>query len=175
MDKVKVRFLGSGDAFGSGGRLQSCVLVEDGERRFLIDCGATTMVAIRRFQIDPNSIGFILATNFHGDHFGGIPYFIIDAQLNSRRVGPLTIAGPSGVKERFLEVMEAAFPGSSQINTRFPLRIVELESGKPCIINEVNVTPYPVIHPEGGHHLAVHIEYAGRILAYTGDTEWTTP
>ncbi|HVO65085.1 MAG TPA: hypothetical protein VMT12_01270 [Syntrophales bacterium] len=40
MNHVEVQFLGSGDAFGSGGRLQSCVLVKYSCGQFLIDCGA---------------------------------------------------------------------------------------------------------------------------------------
>ena len=34
-----VHLLGTGDAFGSGGRLQSCTLVESERGRVLVDCG----------------------------------------------------------------------------------------------------------------------------------------
>ncbi|MBI2959899.1 MAG: MBL fold metallo-hydrolase, partial [Betaproteobacteria bacterium] len=37
MKPVSVTFLGSGDAFGSGGRFQTCILVEADEHRFLVD------------------------------------------------------------------------------------------------------------------------------------------
>ncbi len=42
---MQVQFLGSGDAFGSGGRFNSCFLVTGGESRFLIECGASSPVA----------------------------------------------------------------------------------------------------------------------------------
>ena len=51
---MRVKFLGSGDAFGSGGRLNTCFLVDRGEASFLIDCGASAMISIRRFSVDPN-------------------------------------------------------------------------------------------------------------------------
>src|SRR3989475_11921315 len=33
------RFLGSGDAFGSGGRFQTCIHLESGTTQLLVDCG----------------------------------------------------------------------------------------------------------------------------------------
>src|SRR5262245_19654850 len=38
---VQVTVLGSGDAFGSGGRLQSAYLVEGPGATFVVDCGST--------------------------------------------------------------------------------------------------------------------------------------
>jgi ribonuclease BN (tRNA processing enzyme) len=94
---MRLKFLGSGDAFGSGGRLNTCFLVNHGEAGFLIDCGASAMISIRRFGVDPNQIGVIVLSHLHADHFGGVPFFILDAQLVSRRTRPLIIAGPKGL------------------------------------------------------------------------------
>ena len=66
-------FLGTGDAFGSGGRFNTCFLVERSEASLLIDCGASSLIAMRRFGVDPNSIAAILISHLHGDHFGGLP------------------------------------------------------------------------------------------------------
>jgi ribonuclease BN (tRNA processing enzyme) len=46
-------------------------------------------------------IGLILITHFHLDHFGGIPFFILDAQLVAKRARPLIIAGPPGLNDWF--------------------------------------------------------------------------
>ena len=53
---------------------------------FLVDCGASSLIAMRRFGVAPNDIDMILLTHFHGDHFGGIPFFVLDAQLISIRM-----------------------------------------------------------------------------------------
>ncbi|HEY9325229.1 MAG TPA: MBL fold metallo-hydrolase, partial [Candidatus Limnocylindria bacterium] len=45
---TRVRFVGSGDSFGNGGRFQTCILVDGIGYRFLIDCGATSLVALKR-------------------------------------------------------------------------------------------------------------------------------
>ncbi|BBK35454.1 hypothetical protein STAQ_05320 [Allostella sp. ATCC 35155] len=91
---VRFRFLGSGDAFGSGGRFQTCFHLAGPSGAVLIDCGASSMIAIRRFGVDPNAVDAVLITHLHGDHFAGLPFFLLDAQLTSRRTRPLAIAGP---------------------------------------------------------------------------------
>src|SRR5262245_36016304 len=95
-----VTFVGSGDAFGSGGRLQTCVLVEDGDWRCLLDCGASSLVGLKGAGIDPASIGAIVVSHLHGDHFGGLPFFLLDAQLNSRRSEPLLLFGHADLESR---------------------------------------------------------------------------
>ena len=78
---MRLQFLGSGDAFGSGGRFNTCFHLERANRgNVLIDCGASSMVAIRKWGVDPNAISTVLVTHLHGDHFGGLPFFLLDAQ-----------------------------------------------------------------------------------------------
>ncbi|KUG02762.1 ribonuclease z [hydrocarbon metagenome] len=173
MNKILLQFLGSGDAFGSGNRLQSCIYVKTDSHKFLIDCGATSMVGLSQHQVQANEIENILISNLHGDHFGGVPYFIIDAQLNQKRKSPLMIAGPEGITESFHKLMEATFPGSSKIKTSFTLEIKEMEIGARYRFGDVDVLPWPVIHAPGDPHHALRIECGGKVIAYTGDTEWT--
>ena len=92
---MRLQFLGSGDAFGSGGRFNTCFhLTRAQGGNVLIDCGASSMVAIRKWGVDPNGISTVLVSHLHGDHFGGLPFFLLDAQLISRRTTPLALAGP---------------------------------------------------------------------------------
>jgi len=170
--RMKITFLGSGDAFGSGGRLQTCILVETGQTKFLLDCGASSQVAIRKNHINPNEIGTILLTHLHGDHFCGIPFFILDAQMISKRTAPLIIIGPVGAKQRILDAMEVMFPGSSRTEQKFLVDIRELAAGSFADVEGLRVTPYPVSHPSGSPSTALRVETAGKVIAYTGDTEW---
>jgi ribonuclease BN (tRNA processing enzyme) len=77
---LQVRFVGSGDAFGSGGRFQACILLhapaQDGD--VLLDCGASSLVALKQQRQDPNRIVLVLVSHLHGDHFGGLPFLILD-------------------------------------------------------------------------------------------------
>src|ERR1700674_2693314 len=133
---MRVKFLGSGDAFGSGGRLNTCFLVDRGEASFLIDCGASAMISIRRFNVDTNRIETIILSHLHGDHFGGLPFFILDAKLISKRTAPLFIAGPRGFAARLDTLMEALFPGSSKVERKFPIELPELTPERPTRVGK---------------------------------------
>jgi ribonuclease BN (tRNA processing enzyme) len=171
--KVWVRFLGSGDNFGSGGRFQACIHVDTGETRFLMDCGASSLIPMKRAGISTAAIDLILISHLHGDHFGGIPFFILDAQLISRREAPLVIAGPPGLKQRAHEAMEVFYPGASEVEREFAVRYIEMIEGETTQAAGLTVCPFRVIHGSGDPPYALRIECAGKIIAYSGDTEWT--
>jgi ribonuclease BN (tRNA processing enzyme) len=171
---VHLQFVGCGDAFGSGGRFNTCFHVVGDRTNFLIDFGATSAVALKRLGIRANAIDTILITHFHGDHFGGIPFLMLEAQMNGRREQPLTIAAPPGLPERYARAMDVAFPGSPQQPKRFALTLQELEVGKRATVGALHVTPFPVVHvAAAGPCYGYRIECEGKVIAYTGDTEWT--
>src|SRR6266481_1503687 len=62
---MHLQFVGSGDAFGSGGRFNTCFHVVAEELNFLIDCGASSLVAMKRLGIDRNAIDLIVLTHYH--------------------------------------------------------------------------------------------------------------
>lgn len=170
---MEIRFLGSGDAFGSGGRFNTCFHVSLHERAFLIDCGASSLIAMRKFGIDPNRIQTVFISHLHGDHFGGLPFLVLDAQFYSRRSVPLTLVGPPGFRERLTQAMEVFFPGSSTVARKFSTEIVEIDAGRTIIVNNIAVTPFVVEHACGAPPYALRLEVEDKVLAYTGDTEWT--
>ncbi|MGY4157132.1 ribonuclease BN (tRNA processing enzyme) [Bradyrhizobium sp. USDA 4461] len=170
---MQLRFVGCGDAFGSGGRFNTCFHVSGERANFLIDCGASSLPALKRLEIDRDAIDLILITHFHGDHFAGLPFFLLDAQF-SRRTRPLVIAGPEGIETKLPQVMEVMFEHSSRTRQRFDLSVVTLAPQEPRSFGEMTVTPFPVLHGEsGGPFLAYRIEAEGRVISYSADTEWT--
>ncbi|HXQ47140.1 MAG TPA: MBL fold metallo-hydrolase, partial [Caulobacteraceae bacterium] len=136
---MRLQFVGSGDAFGSGGRFNTCFRVERPGGDYLIDCGATSMVALRQLGIDPNTIRTIFISHLHGDHFGGLPFFVLDAQFYSRRTEALTIVGPPGLAERLTQAMEVFFPGSATARRRFEVDVIEVRPGSVATVNGVRV------------------------------------
>jgi ribonuclease BN (tRNA processing enzyme) len=170
---MQLRFVGCGDAFGSGGRQNTCFHVTGSRVNLLIDCGTTSLPALKRLGVAREDIDLILITHFHGDHFAGLPFLLLDAQF-TRRSRPLVIAGPQGIETRLAQVMEAMFENSSKTRQKFELSIVALEPGEKRSFGAVDVTPYPVVHGEsGGPFLAYRVEAEGRVIAYSADTEWT--
>ena len=170
---MQLRFVGCGDAFGSGGRSNTCFHVTGEQVNFLIDCGASSLPAMKRAGIPRGDIDLILITHFHGDHFAGLPFFLLDAQF-SRRTRPLIIAGPAGIETRLVQVMETLFEHSSKVKQKFELSVVALHPEQTQWFGAVGVTPYPVVHGDsGGPFLGLRVEAQGRTIAYTADTEWT--
>lgn len=169
---MRLTFLGSGDAFGSGGRFNTCFHLERAGGNVLVDCGASSMVAIRKMGVDPNAISTILVTHLHGDHFGGLPFFLLDAQLVSRRTTPLVLTGPPGFRERLMTAMEAFFAGSTRVECKYDLEIRELAVRERAAVDGMFVTPYLMTHYSGAPPYALRIEVDGKILTYSGDTEW---
>jgi ribonuclease BN (tRNA processing enzyme) len=170
---MRLQFVGCGDAFGSGGRSNTCFHVKGDHVNFLIDCGASSLPALRRLEITRDEIDLILITHFHGDHFAGLPFLLLDAQF-SRRTRPLVVAGPEGIETRLPQVMEALFENSSRTKQKFDLSVVALKPEQTRAFGAVNVTPFPVVHgSSGGPFLAYRIEAEGRVIAYSADTEWT--
>jgi ribonuclease BN (tRNA processing enzyme) len=115
----------------------------------------------------------VAVTHLHGDHFGGLPFLILEGQF-SHRSAPLLVAGPPGTRARLVEAMETLFPGSSRAHRRFPVEITELAAdGTPAEVGAASVRGWEVEHPSGAPPLALRIELGGVSFAYSGDTQWT--
>jgi ribonuclease BN (tRNA processing enzyme) len=173
MMAVTVRFVGSGDSFGSGGRFQTCILVDGPSSRIAIDFGASSLIALRQQGIEHNTIDAVLLTHLHGDHCGGVPFMLMDAMLAAKRTRPLVIAGPAELERRMVEIREALFPGSHVMTPKFPLAWIEMEPGRPHRILDCLVTPQRARHTKETNPSALRVEIGDKIVAYTGDTEWT--
>jgi ribonuclease BN (tRNA processing enzyme) len=170
---MHLQFVGCGDAFGSGGRLNTCFHVVGQQANFLIDCGASSLVGLARLGIARDAIDTILITHFHGDHFGGVPYFILASHF-ARRAAPLTLAGPPGIEGWYLRALDAAFEHFSEIKLGFDLRMVTLPPSVATDVGALRVTPFPVVHGNsGGPFYGYRIAVENRVIGFSGDTEWT--
>ena len=171
---MQLQFVGCGDAFGSGGRFNTCFHLVGRNFNVLIDCGASSVVAMHKLAINRNDIGSIFLTHFHGDHVGGIPFFLLEANYVLDRERALTIVGPPSLKSRFGDIMEVGFPGTRDLKLKFPLQLKELEIGKRNDVGELRLTPFHVKHDDrAGPCLGFRFEAEGKVFAYSGDTEWT--
>ncbi len=170
---VRIRFLGSGDAFGAGGRFQTCIhLQSDLGAAMLLDCGASSLIAMKRASVEPTDIETVALTHLHGDHFGGLPFLILDGQFR-RRERPLLVGGPPGTEERLRAAMEVLFPGSSRADRSFDVSVIELEPSVPLDVGPGKVTAFPVEHASGAPAYALRVALGGKQIAYSGDTQWT--
>lgn len=165
--------VGCGDAFGSGGQFQTCLLLNDDHGTMAIDFGASSLVALRAGGHDPFGIGLVLLSHFHGDHMGGLPFLLLDREFNATDPAPLCIAGPPGLPERLRSLMECMFPGSWRDTWRFPVTLVEITPGTPVSLGHRRILSARVQHPTGPFAAtALRIETCGKVIAFSGDTGW---
>jgi ribonuclease BN (tRNA processing enzyme) len=169
---MRLTIVGSGDAFGSGGRLNTCFFLETAKGVLLVDCGASALIGLKVRKIDPARIDGILLSHLHGDHFGAIPYLLLDYQFLARRDRPLLIAGPPGTQARLEQAMEVFFPRSSRNKWRFSWQVSEIAVGKTTDVLGHSVTTAEVVHFSGAPSTAVRVSDGQSVFAYSGDTEW---
>ena len=170
---MRLTVVGCGDAFGSGGRFNTCFHLQTAGKTFLVDCGASTHVALNAHGIDPNSIDAIVLSHLHGDHFGGIPFLLLYGQFLAPRERPLLFAGPPGSTDRINALIEVCFPRSTKNKWRFPWSVIEIPIGVPAEVLELTVVSAEVIHFSGAPSTALRISDGQKVFSYSGDTQWT--
>ncbi len=170
---MRLYILGCGDAFGSGGRQQSAYLVQASDRLFLLDCGPTALLAMKRYGFDPRFLDAILLSHLHGDHFGGVPFFFIDDTYRKPRHKPLIIAGPPGTEDRIRQLSGIMY-GSGRTLAENPLHVFQvLRPDESQQVAAVEVFPFRVPHQTHDISFGFKIAYEGKRILFSGDSAWT--
>ncbi len=168
----EVIFIGTSDAFGAGGRRQSAALLRTGTGSVLMDCGLTTNTGLADLGIERDEIDVILISHFHGDHFGGIPLFLLAALYEDERKRPLEIVGPPEIEARVRALSSAMGHGLETHPSAFPLSFHEVGPGKSHPIGPAEITSFETRHQLESHPHGYDIHCGGCRVVYSGDTGW---
>jgi ribonuclease Z len=90
--------LGSSSAAPTTLRNPSAQLLNIAERFFLIDCGESTQIQLRKYKTKFQKIDHIFISHLHGDHFLGLPGFLSSMHLLGRKQ-EINIYCPKELKE----------------------------------------------------------------------------
>jgi ribonuclease BN (tRNA processing enzyme) len=169
---MEVLFVGTGDAFGSGGRRQSAHLLRTPSGSVLLDCGTTTGTGLATLAVERDEIDAIVLSHFHADHFGGLPLFLLGALHQDSRRKPLLIAGPPAVEERVRGAAAALGHPLDAQDWSFPITFRELLTKGESEVGPVAVRTFPTRHAPDSHPRGIWIQAGTRSLVYSGDTGW---
>lgn len=169
---MKLTVIGCGDAFASSGRFNTSFLLEQNGKKILVDCGASTLIRLKQLGISVLDIQTIIITHFHGDHFGGIPFFVLSSQIEHQRKGGFTIIGPTGIKEKVFQLQEGLYPGTSGLIDTLGVVFKEFQDSQKQLHEDLEIYARKVTHAPPSNPHGVKISWAGKTFAFSGDTEW---
>ncbi|ADY01018.1 ribonuclease Z [Vulcanisaeta moutnovskia 768-28] len=130
---IKVTFLGTGAGTPSRDRYLPAILVEDGQRKILLDVGEGIQYRLLEIGVSPLKITHVFITHMHGDHIFGLPGLLATMAMLGREED-LVISGPHGIVNFVKSNMEIVG------DPPFHVQIYEIEpsEGIKDIINEEN-------------------------------------
>lgn len=94
----ELTILGSSSATPTSYRHPTSQILNHSEHLFLIDCGESTQIQLRRFKFKIQRVDHIFISHLHGDHFFGLPGLLGSMHLLGREK-VLHIYSPPGLEE----------------------------------------------------------------------------
>ena len=164
---LELTFLGTGNAFAPTRYWSSFVV----NRRYLFDAPPTLMPHLNKLSIEPRDIEVIFISHFHGDHYLGLPFLLLEFAEKEPRKKDLTIIGPPGVAKRVESSTNLAFANVFRKQSRgYNLTFVEVKDGKNGSIAGCDFTAFRVQHVPDLESFAFRVVIDGQTIAYTGDS-----
>jgi ribonuclease BN (tRNA processing enzyme) len=170
--RVRIRFLGTANAFAAGGRSNACIQLTAPGVSLLLDCGGSALPMLKR-HADIAALDGVVVSHLHGDHFGGLPYLLMDQHF-AKRTRPIAIVGPRDLEPRMRQTslgLYRDFFGATRL--AFPVRYDSFGGGGELVVGGASITAVPVTHVAESDPHGVRVRVAGKLIAYSGDATWS--
>ena len=169
--KTRVVFLGTGNAFNTGGRGSQCIRIEPrGGAPFLVDLGPTAIAAMERFRVRPAEHDTVFLTHLHGDHIAGWPFLLLHGAYMEKRTRPLRLVGPEGSRARLETLIRGTYPDVLE-KAPFPIEYIEIpvRRGSHAAAG-IDFDVVPMEHHSSS--IGYRFRLPGASVAVSGDTRW---
>lgn len=147
----------------------SCLEVNVGERRLILDAGTGLRELGNQFLSDDVRRATLLLTHTHWDHINGFPFFKPAYMVGHRfqiMAGHLEAGGVRNVLSG--QMAGPTFPVPLE-TMRAELEFEDFAAGDSFRLGAISVRTAPLNHPNGA--TGYRIEFAGKALCYVTDTE----
>ncbi|KPK48069.1 MAG: hypothetical protein AMJ77_00910 [Dehalococcoidia bacterium SM23_28_2] len=168
---LELFFLGSSNAFTPDGRYWSSFLLNG---RYLFDAPPTVVPHLKRLSVPVTDIRVIFISHFHGDHFLGLPFLLLDYLHMTPRQEDLHIVGPPGVEKVIEDATELAFPNLSRADSGYQRHYMEVDVNQEQTVDDLRFQAFPMKHgDEGLESFGYRVCLDDKVVAYTGDAEFS--
>jgi ribonuclease Z len=134
-----VTILGNSAALPTRNRNTTAQVVTHHDRVYMLDCGEGAQNRMRDFGIKFSKCSHIFISHLHGDHYYGLPGLITSLHLN-KRIQPLTIFSPKGLKEIIELNLQA-----SDTNLSYVLNFVIVDEKSTILYEDDLIKVEPII------------------------------
>ena len=183
-DGIRVVVCGSASPLGNDlTRAQACIAVITPEHYFLFDVGARSPLRISQARLPMNRLTGVFLTHFHSDHIAGVPDVNLASWVQGRK-SSLRVYGPTGV-DKVVQGFNDAYQLDHEYRTAHhgpdllppeagPMTPVVFVPGEIVWQDKtVKVTSFPVDHAPVSPAVGYRVDYRGRSVVISGDTNAT--
>jgi len=163
---LDLTFIGTGNAFAPT-RYWSSFLAND---RLLFDAPPTLLAHLKKLRKDAREIEVVFISHFHGDHYFGLPFLLLEFAELTRRTQDLTIVGPPGIGKRLESLTNLAFKNVFRKDRGYRLDFIEARDGRHGMIGNDAYMTRQVAHVSDLDCFAFRVETPQGSIAYSGDT-----
>lgn len=120
---ISVKILGSNAASFAYNRHHTSQIIEVDNKHFMVDCGESTQLQAKKYNVKLSKINHILISHLHGDHYYGLLGLLSTMQLYGRKQA-LSLIGPPGLSEIITIQLK-----HSKTVFNFPIELTEWKEG----------------------------------------------
>tara|TARA_B100000614_G_scaffold43901_1_gene36874 strand:+ start:2764 stop:3816 length:1053 start_codon:yes stop_codon:yes gene_type:complete len=179
-DALSVAVCGSRSPLPGPNRAETCLLIQAGTSKFIIDLGRGSGDNLQKWQVDYSDLEAVILSHLHSDHISDLAEIQFQTWLGGRKA-PLSVLGPKGT-ESTVQGFAQAFKLDSIYRSEhhgaiLPIEaygydVVEFDGDTNLIFQneDTKITAFKVDHYPVDPSYGFKIEYKDRSIVISGDT-----